>query len=378
MIVPRQRHRRGNGGTIPPEPVPTERAPAVRAQRDKMKTGALTALQEFTRLEASGRWTPTKDAEPQEVSVFFGEATLVIARGDGTPITHWSLPAIRRLNKGETTARYSPDSEATEALEIDDAAMIAAIEKVHKAIASAQPKPGRLRRSGSLVAAALVLGAVFWLPGALERQTLSLVPATTRAEIGATVLGLMQRETGLACRSSGGVQALNRLVTRLFGQASSLRLVVLPGEMAGAVRLPGGIIVLPQRLLTLTDDPYVFAGAVVAATARGTQDDPLGRVLDAAGLRATLTLLATGTLPAQGLDSYAHTTLTEGQPLPETTLLQSAFAQAALTSTPWAQATAVHGGGMAELAVADPMEGKDAPNVMSDADWISLKAICSL
>lgn len=340
-----------------------------------MKTGATTALQEFTRLEAFGRWTPAGQTDSREVSLFFGEATLVIASGEGRPITHWSLPAIRRLNPGEMPARYALDTDETEALEIDDPAMIAAVEKVHDAIARARPSVGILRRWGKGALAVAAVALVVWLPGALQRQTLSLVPASSRAEIGTTLLGLLQAETGPACHSTAGRQALDRLAQRLFGPATTLRLAVLPAPLVTPLSLPGGLLVLPQSALEAADDPYVFAGEVVAAAAIRHADDPLDLALQAAGFGTTLTLLATGKIAPESLQDYARNLRLHGHIRPDVPALHAAFAAAELTSTPWARS--LGGPAVQELTVNDPMEGKPAAGVMSDADWISLKAICA-
>lgn len=340
-----------------------------------MKTGATTALQEFTRLEAFGRWTPAGQTDSREVSLFFGEATLVIASGDGKPITHWSLPAIRRLNPAEMPARYALDTDETDTLEIDDTAMIAAVEKVHEAIARARPSPGFLRSwGGKGLALAGALAAVFWLPGALHRQTLALVPATTRTEIGTTLLTLVQQDTRPACQSASGAQALERLAKRLFGPATERRVAVLPIDLPTPLSLPGGVLVVPQSALSAADDPYVFAGEVVAAAA--TLQDPLGEALSAAGLGTTLKLLSSGHIAPESLRDYARSLHQKGHVPPALADLHAAFAAAQLTSTPWART--LGGADVQELMVNDPMEGKDAPNVMSDADWISLKAICSV
>jgi hypothetical protein len=131
----------------------------------------MTALDRYVRLESDGLWRPAHDQQRRQVTISFGDATLVIADGAARPLTHWSLPAVMRLNPGEHPALYSPDDEASEELEISDETMIDAIEEVRKALAKARPQPGKLRHwiTAGIIAATLAL-AVFWLPGALMRQ----------------------------------------------------------------------------------------------------------------------------------------------------------------------------------------------------------------
>lgn len=337
----------------------------------------MTALREFARLETTGLWRPAPDAQRRDVVVSFGDATLVIADGGGRPLSHWSLAALVRTNPGEMPAIYCPDGDTTEALELDDATMIAAIEKVRGAIDRARPRPGLLRRGGGWAAAAAVTAlAVFWLPGALTRQTLQLVPDPTRSEIGATLVGLMQRQTGPACRTEAGSAALDHLTERLFGAGSGLSVVVLPdGPLAPQV-LPGGIIVLPRAALEGTEDPLVLAGTIVATLAGAHGTDPLRGVLEAAGLGATLRLLATGSLGAETLAPQAAALLTAEARVPETEALLAAFAAAGLPSSPWAAAGGAPEGAATALIAGDPLAGAQAAPVLSDPEWLSLQAIC--
>jgi len=335
-----------------------------------MDSDRTTALDQFQRLETTGLWRPGDGAQRREVVVAFGAATLVIADLAGRPLTHWSLPAVVRLNPGARPALFAPDGDGSETLELDDALMIEAIGRVQAAIAAAGPR--RLRRAVLALAVLVLLAAGFALPGVARRQALALVPQTTRQEIGATLLGLMSRETGPACRAPGGTEALGRLVQRLYGPGARLSVVVLPGDMGGMVALPGGLLAVPRAALADTDDPLVFAGEVVAARAGigAGGRDPLATVLESAGLRATFVLLGTGRLPAAALGDHAAALLRRAPELADDGTLAAAFAAARLAPGPWAAATG-H-----PLAV--PEGDEDTPPVMSDADWVSLQSICAL
>ncbi|MCC7321980.1 MAG: hypothetical protein IT542_13505 [Rubellimicrobium sp.] len=335
-----------------------------------------TALRRFERLEAIGHWRPAPGAEQAEVVVSLGEATVMIARASGLPLAHWSLPAVIRLNPGQMPARFGPDGDAGEVLELDDPLMIEAFEKVRHAIAAAQPRPRFLRRGAVLaVLGAVGVGLVLWLPGAARRQALALVPEATRQEIGATILGLMGRETGAACRAPGGVAALERLAARLYGPDMRPAIAVLPGDMGGMVVLPGNILVVPRAALAGTDDPLVFAGEVVATMARARAGDPLADALDSAGIRATLTLIGTGTLPARDLGPHATALLRQGGADgdgggTDAAALVPAFAASGVPIGPWALARG-------QDIPARAAETGDGTTVMTDSDWISLQAICA-
>ena len=101
----------------------------------------MTALKEFARLETEGVWFSEPGAEPRPVTISFGEATLVLSDETGLPVTHWSLPALHRMNPSERPAIYAPDAEASETLEIEDDTMIGALEKVRRAVAAPRRVP---------------------------------------------------------------------------------------------------------------------------------------------------------------------------------------------------------------------------------------------
>ena len=336
--------------------------------------GTMTALKEFARLETDGTWFCEPGAEPRAVTISFGEATLVLSDESGLPVTHWSLPALHRLNPGTRPALYAPDAEASETLEIDDDTMIGALEKVSRAVAARQPRPGRLRQGA--IAGGLVLGlglALFWLPGALMQQTLSVVPPGKRSEIGATLLGMIQKTTGRSCRDPLGSEALGRLRNRLLGRDGG-QIVVLPEGLAGPLYLPGGILVLPQELVESTEDPAVIAGHVLATQASREARDPLDDLLREAGFATVLKLLTTGDIPTEKLQARAEQLISTPAPRADDDLLLDRFAKAGVPIGPWARATDMQGMESAVLVAAEP--AASAGPVISDGDWVSLQGIC--
>lgn len=338
----------------------------------------MTALLEYDRLESSGLWRADADAQRREVTVSFGNATLVISDRAERPLTHWSLPALIRQNPKETPAIYVVDEEGSETLEIEDELMIEAIERVRKALARARPQRGRLRQVVTLSVVAGLLGlGVFWLPDAMTRQTVSVVPATKRAEIGAVVLGQMQRLTGPRCKDTEGTAALARLHDRLFGRAANGRIIVLPELRQIATALPGGIISLNRLVIQNSDDPAVVAGYVIAAAAARDAADPMEGVLEAVGLRTTLGLLTTGELPEEAMAGFART-MTEVEPaFPAQGLLVAAFEMAKIPTAPFAYARDETGQTTQKLIENDPYAERDEPEILSDSDWVRLQGICN-
>ncbi len=337
----------------------------------------MTALKEFTKLECGGLWRPDAEAQRREVTVAFGDATLVFSDAAGRPLAHWSLPAVERLNAGTRPAVFSPDPTGSETVEIADDTMIDATEKVRKTVKRRRSKPGRVRNLGVLAAALAMLAlATFWLPGALKREALSAVPAVKRAEIGATLLGHMQRVTGPVCRNPAGASALAKLHARALGRNAGGQAFVAPSGPQRALYLPGGLIVMSRDLIETTEDPVVIAGHIIAAAARIRVEDPLAELLDATGLRTTLQLLTTGDIAPDTLRAYAETLFANPPtPVPDDVLLE-VFAAAQVPSTPYAYAQDPTGEATLGLIEADPMTGRPTPELISDAEWVSLQGIC--
>jgi hypothetical protein len=338
----------------------------------------MTALNEFSRLESGGLWRPDPQAQRREVVVSFGEATLIISDTADRPLTHWSLPAVERLNAGERPAIFTPAADAIETLEISDDLMIDAMEKVRKTVKRRRSKPGRLRNIGLLCAAAGIGAlAVFWLPDALIQEAQNVVPAVKRTEIGAKLLGHIQRVTGQTCRSPLGTQALADLHARALGPDAGGQAVVVPSGPETAMYLPGGLIVMNRDLIEDTEDPSVVAGHIIAANAQARTRDPLAALLDSAGIGITFTLLTTGDINNDTLKTYAETLFANPPDRASDDVMLPLFAQANLSSTPYAYAVDITGETTLGLIEADPMIGRDRNPLLSDTDWISLQGICS-
>lgn len=338
----------------------------------------MTALREYERLESGGLWRADADTQRRDVTVAFGNATLVITDGAGRPLTHWSLPAIFRQNPGKHPAVFAPGEDAEEVLEIEDDLMIAAIEKIRLSVAKQRPQRGKLRQiltTGFVVGTAAL--AFFWLPDALTRQTISVVPMSKRAEIGAVVLGHVQRLTGPRCRNEQGTAALEKLYKRLMGPDATGQIVVLPQLAQGAVILSGGIILLDKRIIENADDPAVPAGYIVAISAARDAKDPLADVLRAVGLGKTVGLLTTGELPPESLADFARSITESSADFPKTDALVAAFTAAQIPTSPFAYARDASGQSTKSLITADPYAERDEPEIMTDAQWVRLQGICN-
>jgi hypothetical protein len=341
----------------------------------------MTALKQYQRLEATGLWRDSAEAQRREVVVSIGDATLIISDLQDRPLTHWSLAAVARHNPGDTPAIFNPDGDPNETLELgaDAQEMIHAIEKLRTAIGRGRPRPGRLRLIMlGLSTIAVIALAVFWIPGLLRDHAVQVVPPTKRDDIGAALVEHLQRVTGPACAEAPGRAALDRLAARLPGpDGAAPRLQVVRDGVRGALALPGGHILLRARLIEDHDEPDVVAGYVIAAQERAALSDPLDRLLQYTGVRGTFRLLTTGMLTDESLERYAET-LPSAQPvpLPDETLL-AAFERVGVRAAPFAYSRDMTGETVLALIEADPYANRTPPRVvLDDNDWLRLQAIC--
>ncbi|WP_299986264.1 hypothetical protein [uncultured Ruegeria sp.] len=335
----------------------------------------MTALKQYQRIEATGLWRPSPDAQRREVVVSIGEATLTISDFNDSALTHWSLAALERQNPGTFPAVFNPDGDPGETLELaqSETTMIEAIDRLQRAIDRARPHPGRLRWlsvAGVLIAVVAVL--FLWLPGALQRHVVAVVPEVKRQEIGDTILQRIERVSGKACSSPDALDSLDRLARR----TGVLKIVILPAGLPDSLSLPGGTVLLNRALVEDHEDPAVAAGYVIAARARATQQDPLDDLLNRTGPTAAFRLLTTGELTPKIVDTYTEEVLSGPQPQLDDGDLLAVFAQAALPSTPYAYALDITGESVLGLIEADPMAGRTLEQVLPDRDWVRLQNIC--
>ena len=339
----------------------------------------MTALKQYQRLESVGLWRASPLAQRREVVVSFGDASLIISEGrSDMALSHWSLPAVERLNPGGMPALYSPGGDAIETLEIEDAAMVSALSTVHQALEDRKPRPGRLRHyllSGGL---ALVLGlGFFWMPSALIEHTAQVVPPAKRAEIGRLVLADMVSMTGAPCAEPSGLTALGKLRDRVMGPGNG-ELLVLPEGLELTAHVPGRVVLISRKLLEDQDGPDAVAGFILAERLREDAEDSMLDLLRAIGLRATFGLLTTGDLPAASLAGYGDLVLTRDRKPVDTADLLARFAEAGVPATPYAKVLDPTGGATADLIAGDPYAVTPPPEpVIADGDWVTLQGICS-
>lgn len=335
----------------------------------------MTALTKYDRLEATGLWRATPDAQRREVVVSIGDATLVITDRKDQALTHWSLAAIERSNPNEVPAVFHPDGDPSETLELpeDETEMIEAVETLRRAVIRRRPRPGRLRFLGLGLSMATVTAlAIFWLPGAMQDHTLRVVPMVKRITIGAALLEQIERVSGTACADTGGRVALAQLAARLGAK----RIEVLPAMTRPSVSLPGNLTVLNRSVIEDFEEPDVAAGYILNAESQRHQKDPLRDLIEVVGLRENFRLLTTGDLTPAALKAYAEHLLTHNPPDAPTEALLERFKEAKLRSTPFAYAVDITGETTLAMIEGDPMADSATAPLLPDATWLRLQNIC--
>lgn len=262
----------------------------------------MTALDKFIRLESGGHWRDGNTG--REVTVSFGKATLVLSDGAGKPLAHWSLPAIVRVNPQDTPARYAPDTDATETVEISDDLMVGAIEEVRGALRHTNPKPKA--GAGRYIFAAFGLTAIVavavWGNEAAQKLAIAVVPEANQRTIGAGILAEYTTLAGPKCTSPAGDAALTDLRETLFGDDAPKQLVVVADLPSGAAALPGDLILVDGGMLA-NENAAAIAPALISSAAM--QKDVLPDVLSTARIGAIFKLLTTGSLPDTVARDYA-------------------------------------------------------------------------
>ena len=341
----------------------------------------MTALKKYAKLEGPGLWAGSGPDQRREVIVAFGDATLIIMDSKSEQVlSHWSLPAVERLNPGKRPAIYSPDAENSETLELDDDLLIEALTTLRAALNPPLGLFQRLRRAAiwGAAVAGVALG-VFVVPSTLAKHTTSVVPMAKRVELGEAMLTDLSQEGARICQGGLGVNALAALQRRLFDGPG--RLVVVDGlEMPNprVQHMPGRLFVIDARLLDAAESPEELAGAILVAASRTTADEPLRALLRYAGSLATFRLLTSGDLPVRALRGHASALLRAPARLPDADAALAQFTRAGVSPLAFITSPVAMDPARDTLAPAlrmGPAISQAAP-VLSDGQWVSLLALC--
>ncbi|MBC6441996.1 MAG: hypothetical protein GDA53_02540 [Rhodobacteraceae bacterium] len=335
---------------------------------------AVTALDQFERLESIGLWKESADAQRREVIVSFGAASLVLSDINGKPLAHWSFAAVRTRNAGHMPTLYSPDWGSGEILEIEDETMVDAIAYVRAIIRRRGPHPGCLRLVTAVALVTLIVGlVVFWLPGVSADYATRIMPTAKAEEIGEETLTQVARLTGQPCAAPNATDALHRFERWLMPEGGHIHIIDLGARYSA--HLPNNQVILNRILVEEFPGPEVAAGFVLLERVRMAEADPMHGLFRHSGTGDTLRFLANGQLSPNAVAAYARTRLTASPNQPEDAVLAAEFARTGLIIAPFASTLDPNGTSVAGLLALDPGTAGYRPGI-DDADWISLQTIC--
>ena len=344
----------------------------------------MTALEKYRKLEGSGLWAASAQDQRRDVVVGFGDATLVISDGRSmTVLSHWSLPAVMRLNPGKRPALYSPEGDTGEVLELDDDWLIDALKVVQGALSPPRSLMSRLRRPilaglglAGLIAAALVI------PPALEDHTAAVVPMAKRVELGEALRHDLVLSGARQCQSTYAAPAIAGLQRRLFQTPASIVVMRdLPVDAPRIQHVMGRFFIVDNRLLEEAESAEALGGAILLAAQRADEEDPLRPLLRHAGVVATFRLLTSAELPPSAMPGYAPALLRAPLAVPDPEAVLERFARADLSTRPLVNNPFPLDPALGQIGDAlragDPLRGEPLSNaLLTDGQWVSLLNIC--
>jgi len=350
----------------------------------------MTALDQYQRLEAVALWRSSPDAEPREVIVAFGNATLTLMNMNEEPWGHWSLAALEEISHGDHAMVLTPDPDQQETLSLDDRDMISAIRAVR---GDAQKEIVERRRIKLLVPAltllVVLITAIVMARDPLASYLTRRVDEVTWERVSiALASDWMQADSARYCRinstgalrTSRGHPLLAQINTRLASGSTAIRPVLARYDGPPILSLPGSLVLLNAAAVDMAEQPEQIAGLLALAQARYNLTLSRHVVTQTLGLVGTMRLAASGTIPVSryddvlaalvsaelrdaGADAAALRLLTAAQlpSLPVSLLLND-------YNVPRLRIETLQAGDSIGPGVYTP--------ALDDADWLRLKAAC--
>ena len=331
-------------------------------------------LSDFQVLECMGRWSRFPNDPGLDVVVKVDQSLLTIVDKDDRAIVTWTYDAIRRLNPNSSQgepARYSPDLEGSESLEIQDGSMISVVDDIISKYVEPEFRTGLSLRGflmfvgiGSLAAVLLVV-----FSNAIASQMAGLIPDKERQEIGERILFSFIDAKGGECLTARGAQAMTHLSQRLF-PSETYDIRIVPDSSVRSLMLPGSILVLGNWLLEAHDGPELIAGYALAAAVASRRRDPFEAFLGSAGIGVAVYLALGKGVSDEVVQDFAYTVAADGPVRVDEDELLAEFQRAGFSIAPFA-----HYSNRSPLVGRNPSPGSYEP-LLDDGEWLRLRDIC--
>lgn len=251
-----------------------------------------------------GNWSDGRSAARHEVTVEFADDALVLHALDGTSLARWEFGEIVLLDEPVPgTLRLGRTVTPDARLVVDDAAFAHALRErtPHLSLARRAARRRWLMAAMLIFLAPLVAAGAGW---ALQRAAQALAPLVPLA--WERPLGDYARtqlvEGHRVCDADAGRAALAHLAMRLGAAADRsvpFDVQVVDIDVTNAFALPGGAIVVFDRLVRRARSPDELAGVLAHEMAHVIHRDPTQAVLRSVGFTLLVRSLLGGAPGAQ-------------------------------------------------------------------------------
>ena len=337
----------------------------------------MTALTQYQRLEATGIWRKSAEAQRLDVIISIGESSLVITDINEKPLAHWSLAALAVIQSKDGNKLYHPDGDPGETLELgsNENEMAKAIEKLMKAVDRRRPKPGRLRIFSLASISIVILGlSIFWLPAALRDYTQKIIPEVREQEMGKAVFNEFISFVGAPCSRELGIIALDKFSSNLGLEEYSFHIV--PSETIEAIHLPGKIIVVSKALVEDFDDPDVLAGHILAQIQREAKSNALDELMKQMNNIEIIQFLLGKSPDASTLREFSKDWIIKKQVDIDLETLMNEFNKKAISALPYSYAIDVTGQSTQFMINNEKISQKVRKPSLDDSAWLAMQTIC--
>ena len=257
----------------------------------------VSELQDQTHLTATGIWRPSASEKLRDVRVMVHEDTLFLLDENGAVQVQWSIATLVRENTQEHWKIYRPKAGAMEHVQIKEQSMIEYLEGAKRQLTQlAMQKSKRLSLGVYALVAAIVAMFIYAVPFILNIYAVQMTPANIQRALGQKIMQNLSVPFGAACTQPEGILALATMQEQL--QLPFVNEIhVLPLERETPIILPGGVVVLPARLIETAVDANNVTAYVIGASIYAQEKAPLLRLLNQKWGMSALPFMISDELP---------------------------------------------------------------------------------
>jgi len=255
-------------------------------------------------MASTARYFDGNSAQPRQVMLATGTATLVIATAEGRVIANWQLTDLRALPGGVKDGAYTLALHTNTArVECDDPVLLRDLRRQVRGLTRG---PARRRGTGRVAlwaggaVGALALMVFGLIPRLAERLTVLIDPQVEIAMGNqvrnrlADISPMLLDARAQACVQPAGQKALDLMVSRVSETLDlpyPLRVEIWDADMVNAITLPGGRVIFFDGLIGEADSAEEVAGVLAHEIGHVAHRDGLRLSLRAAGSAGLLGLI---------------------------------------------------------------------------------------